>query len=282
MRSTLIPTIASVLLISLVFANLGLIHTAKRLVSSGIEAQCKRIESAALKLTGEVTRLHAAVGDLRRRLNQLSAAVKSARKVQGSQKQKDKSPSRNGGQTKDKAGVRLRSLDSVKPLTEEERAEVEAFRERLQGLPFDWLVNGDLHGLLKDPKWNPEGRQLTAEELSKLKEAVEDYRFFARTARQLRFEELVRPELERLRSEGAYVEYPRDKPPPAVPGVTITVAEPSEDAGSFRIYYFYPEDYPELYRLAEAEKERAEEAAIRAFLIINGEGERKNNKPDLR
>ena len=96
-----------------------------------------------------------------------------------------------------------------------------------------------------------------------------DYRFFSRIAPQQRVLQEVLPEVERMRQNQAYLDFPID----AVvdyPGITISHGEmPMDRPGYKRIYFFDPEDYPELYHKQKVEEERACEAYVKVYHSVN-------------
>ena len=85
-----------------------------------------------------------------------------------------------------------------------------------------------------------------------------------------RLKKYVEPEIEILREAGAYVEYPRDRGPPAIEGVNVTHAEESDTPDMARLYYFFPQDYPELAHQASVEQERGLETFLEIYYRLNG------------
>ena len=139
----------------------------------------------------------------------------------------------------------------------------------MSGTQPEDLLSLDLETLLRNRNWNPKQRILNDEEKKRLKRAVEDFRLFARESPRIRHEFLL-PDLPEMRKAQAYTEYNREHAPTPPPGVRISIAERSEKPGINRLYYFYPDDYPEVYRWLKIEEERAFEAFVRAYMIING------------
>jgi hypothetical protein len=72
---------------------------------------------------------------------------------------------------------------------------------------------------------------------------------------------------------GAFVEYPQGKAAPSVDGVNVSHAEPSDTPGMERIYYFYPEDYPELAHQDRVERERGLETFLEVYRQLNNDPE---------
>jgi hypothetical protein len=165
----------------------------------------------------------------------------------------------------------LSALADVPELTPEEMAHLKSLRSEMpRQLGDGSLLQGDVDALLKDPAWNPDGSVLTAEERAALEELVRDFRFFARAVTRHRVENLIRPEVERLRELGAYVEIPASARSVSVPGVTISFGELSHDDPKMRrIYYFQPQDYPALYHLQRLERQRSYEAFVKIYHTIN-------------
>jgi len=240
-----------------------------------VSKETDKITKAQGNLKGEVARLRSAITDLRKAVKLLYRAVEeNKRAIDKKSATRAGDTERKGESPKDKPQEEtslLRDLDSIKPLSQKEKDFLQRFRGKLRGLSLGYLLHADLEGILSDPKCNPEGRELTQEELRELMTALRDYTFFEHRAAMLIQRKIIRPEMEKLREEGAYVEYGVGETPPAVEGVSISVGEPAGDWKSFRLFYFYPEDYPDLYELEEARKARAELAALRAYLILNPE-----------
>ena len=61
--------------------------------------------------------------------------------------------------------------------------------------------------------------------------------------------------VDRMREEGAYVEYGPGEPPD--PAQVITFGETTE-RGGMRIYYFYPDEFKEIYEKQEEQKKTGE------------------------
>lgn len=70
--------------------------------------------------------------------------------------------------------------------------------------------------------------------------------------------------MEKLRSEGSYVEYASGEKCQSVKGV-LTVGEQMENKGQ-RLFYFYPEEFPEVY---EKRKEKTNVATLAMRRILS-------------
>jgi len=136
----------------------------------------------------------------------------------------------------------------------------------MEGLGF---LGVDVEALLRDPAWNPGGRELPIEERKKVATLLENYRYFARTSAVER-SELVESEVKRMREAGAYIEYPVGEPPPRFRGLDITVVEPSDRPGYKRMFVFFEDDYPELLRRVRVERQQALKILVEMYELING------------
>lgn len=157
----------------------------------------------------------------------------------------------------------------VIPLMSE--AEKAVLRQRAAALPSlneDVLLEGDSGIVLEDSDWNLTKRELTPQEHTQLGKLLKDYRFFAKESQVERYQTLVAPEVQRLRKAGAYVEYTAEEGPTSIEGIKITHAE-ADGSGVFKMYYFHPEDYPELYRHRTVSEERAQETFIAIYELLN-------------
>jgi hypothetical protein len=139
------------------------------------------------------------------------------------------------------------------------------------------LLQPDPDLVVKDPVWNPTGKSLSSAEIEKLSELMTSYRYYARTSRSERSRNVIDPALLRMEEAGAFVEYPAKEPEglplPATAAdgtVVYSVSGASPTPGFRRLFYFYPEDYPEIYHEAAVEEERSLEAYVRAFELFSG------------
>lgn len=162
-------------------------------------------------------------------------------------------------------------LSQIADLTPEEKDYLDSLRSEMpKTLGEGLLLQGDVDALLQDPGWNPSGSVLTDEERTALEKLLKDYRFFARKVMEHRVKDLQRPEVDRLRAIGAYVENAVNEQPVPIPDVSISHGEVSpENPDRRRIYYFPPQDYPELYRLQRIERQRSYEAFVKIYHAIN-------------
>ena len=132
------------------------------------------------------------------------------------------------------------------------------------------LLRGDIESIVRDRRWNREGRKLNPDERTRLAELVSQYRYFRTISPLERFRNGVQPELDRLREAGAYIEYPLEEGPPELDGLRISHAEPSDRPGFMRLYCFYPEDYPDLNHQEQVERERSLERFVQIYELLNG------------
>lgn len=73
--------------------------------------------------------------------------------------------------------------------------------------------------------------------------------------------------LEDLKAGGHFTEYQKGQAPEAVEGV-LSAAETTEDGG-MRMFYFYPQDYPEIYQTKDKAKDIAESSFRRLLSMVN-------------
>ncbi len=263
-RSAWIAVVLSVLCLGLMASNMWICWTVKTVADRRFDDARQRFSLQLDALRGQTARLSDAVS----RLGALADTGRSASPAVGGTDTAAAPSAREAQAELPSDKGKIPDPRSIPLLTEEEKERLRSFRLRMKGLPDEPLQRGDV----ADKSWNSRGAQLGEEEREQLARALEDYRFFSTVSRERRFKEVVEPELARLREAGAYVEYEKGSPPPAIDGVSISSAEPSPDGQKFRLYYFYPEDYESLYHWARVEEERAWEASVRAFVLINGEG----------
>ena len=272
--------IVGVLSVGLAVSNLWISHTAGVLVENNLVKERTKIEEQSRKLNGQMARLSSAMFELKSEIKQLAEVAGSVfgasnveTDVQGSTEASEATPSERVGSGNESAHPSVRDPRAMPLLSEEEKERLGRIQTRMRGLSLTILRDGGVEGVIADSEWNPEERELSVEERKALAEAIEEYRFYAFESREKRFEQVMKPELKRLREAGAYVEYGYGERPPKIPEVKLTTAEPAPDGDTYRLYYFYPEDYPDLYRWVQVEKERAREAAVNAFAAINGDRE---------
>jgi len=140
------------------------------------------------------------------------------------------------------------------PLTLPEGLSVERFIE-------DW----NLDDFLKNPRWNPNGKELTRVQKSKAVEAAT----FARCILEIlnsRIRAEVAEGMEKMFQVGNFVEYGPNERPIAIPGV-FTAGEEVEGQG-MRLYYFHPEEFPGIYEKRKEKRKIAETAARRLLSMF--------------
>ena len=130
------------------------------------------------------------------------------------------------------------------------------------------VKNLDLKSFFDDPRYNPNRVELTQAQKVKA--------YSITTAARARFK-IIDVEIqagcaevmEYMRKDGEFIKYGQgERPQPAEPGL-ITVGEVTEDKG-MRLYYFYPEEFPEIYEMRE-EKKKVSERALRELLSLVAE-----------
>jgi hypothetical protein len=65
-------------------------------------------------------------------------------------------------------------------------------------------------------------------------------------------------------------EYPLEDPPPKAEGAPITHAETSETPGFFRMYFFYPEEHPDMYHFDGVVRQQTVQTAVEIFHLVHG------------
>src|SRR5688572_24320160 len=158
--------------------------------------------------------------------------------------------------------------------------EPEAFQDLLRkrnALPRELrgqiLLSGDPDQVLASPLWNPNRRELGPAERAELANLLSDYRYYARLSHVERFNAGVEPELEKLRTAGAYIEYGSRESPPLIDGVRVVHTEPSDRDGYRRAYYFHANDYPAIAHHERVERERGLETFLAVYDLINKDKE---------
>jgi hypothetical protein len=126
------------------------------------------------------------------------------------------------------------------------------------------VTTADLDFLLRSEKLNPRKKELGKVDRMRAEAVLAK----ARATSDV-LESEIRVDLtagmERMREQGAFVSYARDEMVPPDKG-TITAGEVGEN-GAMRLYYFYPEQYPDIYQRKQAIK-AACEVAIREVLSL--------------
>lgn len=210
------------------------------------------------------------IGQLRQKVDELSSLVESEDPFASGS---DMTAEAAGSAADETLGL-LTSRPKVQEIPIMSREEFRELRQRRRQMPWKLpqrvLLNGDVESVLRDPQWNPSGGELNPEERANLGVLLHDYRFFLRTSKRERVENVIIPEVELMREHGAYIEYPAGTAPPRIEGVSISHAETSEDRSTKRLYPFYEADYPELYHATTVEYQRELEAFVRIYELING------------
>ncbi len=154
-------------------------------------------------------------------------------------------------------------------MTEEEKARLEADWGVLPPLMDNLLLQDDVDLLLGDPLWNPERKNLSPEARAQVDRLLKDYAFFARVSLVQRFQRFIEPEVSRLREAGAYVEFEGRAKPASPSGEFISHME-SAGPNRHRLYYFYPDDAPDLFRFKKVCEERGRETFVKIYQAIQG------------
>lgn len=135
--------------------------------------------------------------------------------------------------------------------------------------PVRFVRGLDPERFYADPESNPAARELG--NMEKLRAGCEIS--IARSRIDILEKEIQKicaENIDRLRAEGAFVEYEKGQPPdPSGPGV-VTFGEVTE-RGSTRVYYFYSEEYPEIHEKRAEEREVGETCVRRLLRIAEGE-----------
>jgi len=153
-------------------------------------------------------------------------------------------------------------------MTEAERQELAEYWKTMPALSEGPLLRLDLEGILKDPAWNPTGRDLDPEERARATKLLQDYYYFTRVSQVERFKTLVEPKIAHFLEIGAFIEYDQKDGGPPFDGFTITHAE-TDGSGRFRKYYFPQDEYPEMYHHRQVCQERAQETFANLYRLLS-------------
>lgn len=276
MRTTLLMSALVFTCLCLVISNAFLSGTLDQEAFAGkIQGVVHRLERRSDRLSAEAARLERQLAVLKRISQRLKALQIQSRS--------EPETSHEGAASQSEVDEKLEEL--LSQYVGEERPEPAQIprlsssewkalvRERTaipHELRGEHLLVGDLDALLSDPLWNPTGYEPSVEERAELNSLLKRYRYYARISPLERYERYVKPEIEFLRDAGAYVEYPEGEEPPAMEGVHVSHGEKSDREGMNRIYYFYPEDYPELAHHERVEQERGLETFLEIYYVLNG------------
>lgn len=231
---------------------------------ANLRAERQRIDTVRARLDDRVGALTRTLRDFR------EAQEGNAMARAEAQTESSESSAEASGANDPKAMKDEHRLWVVSYLSAEEKQRLEDLRAAMPTLGHDVLLEGSVDDLLQDSSWNPGRKQLDPMKREEARGWLEKFRFYARSAAFKRIKEEIEPEVTRLREEGAYLEYPAHEAPPAVPGVLVSHAEESDKPGMLRIYYFDPNDYPEMDRQVKVERERSFEAYVELYYAING------------
>jgi len=123
--------------------------------------------------------------------------------------------------------------------------------------------------ILKDPRFNPSGRELTGTEVFRIAAALTRGRATGEIL-ESEVRAKMKEALDELRPEGDYVEYAPGEAYEKVEGA-ITVAEPAA-GGRIRMYYLLPEAFQEIHDLRLQKAMEAERALQEVLSIVDGGG----------
>jgi len=277
-RLSLIVAVLLVLNILLLGANALLLRSLERLAGAkrppgvdmaAVRAACDRLAAERARLEDRCDRLERLLFSVQRK----SLKEKAGKKKDGvSAAQEDPfDPNEAFAQVALVGGLGRPDPLQIPVMTEDE---LQLLRAKRKAMPLELtdgaLLQGDLDSLLENRLWNPNGRALSSAERLALAKLVSEYRYFRKISPIERFRKGIRPQIERLREAGAFIEYPQDQGPPLLEGLRVSYSEPSERPGYRRLYCFWPEDYPELNHQEQIEGERSLERFVQIYELING------------
>lgn len=131
------------------------------------------------------------------------------------------------------------------------------------GIRPEAVVAKDIGSILEDPELNPKGKQLSRIEGVAASAVL--------TQAQCRMKILeseisvaVTNGVEKLREKGAFIDYAKGEKYDKAPGV-VTAGEATENG--LRMFYLYPEEFPEVYD-KKTEKKKVAEAAARQLVSL--------------
>ena len=209
----------------------------------------RSVRSSEEKAEGESTELKALLRSLRRDLDSLSQRVSKPQVLAKAESNPEAEPS-----------------EAAEPAAPSEKE-----NEKLPPLPVD--VNAELaikgmnvEEFFSNPNFNPEkvtpSRVETMAAIHELNAARANMEIL-----NSQIQLSVAKALETLKEGGHFLEYQPGQAPEAVEGV-LSAGE-SLEGGGMRMYYFYPEDFPEIYETKEKVKEVAETAFRRLLSMVN-------------
>jgi hypothetical protein len=275
MKSTWVSVLLGVLNVMLLISIGRLVQVVGKLQDSRTADALERVDSNLSALAGERVRLADKIARLQHAIDGLRAADGSSAHGGATpegppfpQDPKIENLVQSYGPWERPRPIEIPRLqpEEVKHLVRE-RAQLP--RELNDGV----LLQGDLDLVLGDALWNPVRREMDGATRRELARLLMDYKYFTRLSPMERFRKYIEPEIPRLRDAGAYLEYAATEGPPLLEGVYVSHAEPSDKPGVKRIYYFHPQDYPELAHHERVEVERGLETFLHIYDLINSSPE---------
>jgi len=124
---------------------------------------------------------------------------------------------------------------------------------------FFLMKSLSVKSIVEDPRFNPDGKVLTRAERYRLKAILTRGRATAEVI-EAEISAATFAGMETLREYGDYIEYAKGERYHVERGVH-TGGEAVDDAGGIRMFYLYPEEYPEIYEAKRTKKKVAETAA---------------------
>lgn len=248
--SVVLPTVASIAAVVLCLVE----WQSSRGQSEQLKAHVLRsVKTCQEKAEGESAKMGGALRSLRKELDKLSRQVSQASLVAQA------------------AAAEEEKQETAKPERDEEAASPDKEKENLPPLPegVDALAAiSNLSGadFFENPEYNPEKKTPSRADVVAAVNEVNTARANMEIANG-QVQLAVAKALEDLKTGGHYVDYQQGQAPEAVEGV-ISAGEVIE-GGGLRMYYFYPQDYPEIYQGKEKAKDIAETAFRRLLSMVN-------------
>lgn len=122
--------------------------------------------------------------------------------------------------------------------------------------------------IVGDPRFNPTGRTVTPTEMSKISAAVtRGHAMIEAIDSEVRAH--MMEAMDTLRAEGNFIEYADSEEYQKVDGV-LTAAE-AAGPHRLRMYYLYPERFPQIYELKKTRTKEAALALRKAILVIDNQ-----------
>ncbi len=130
--------------------------------------------------------------------------------------------------------------------------------------PVHLLQGSDVFKLMGNLSINPTGKSISQEDRAYLDIELDKARSIISLIESEKRQNAVNA-IKDLRSKGEYVEYEAGVAPEIVPGV-LTGEEHDEESGKSRVFYFYPEKFPEMY---DSEKLKLKVAQVALGSLVN-------------